>query len=86
MKGSKGTHRRVVAGSLGASHAARGCSVEALFHYQVDGRQLATLRCDTSLSCKKQETAMISLVNMTQAECAVICLILGYLCTEQNFS
>ena len=39
-----GTHRGVIAGSFGAAHAARRCSMEALLHNQIDGRQLSSLQ------------------------------------------
>ena len=49
-KEEKATHWRVVARCLGAAHASRGCSVEVLFYYQVNGRHLASLyaspRCE----------------------------------------
>ena len=39
-----GAHWGVVAGSFGAAHAARRCSMKALLHNQVDGRQLSPLQ------------------------------------------
>jgi len=40
----QGARRRVVAGGLGATHAAGRGAVEALLHDQVERRQLAALQ------------------------------------------
>ena len=50
--GTGGTHWGVVAGSFGAAHAARRCSVEALLHNQVDGRQLSSLQPASHISVR----------------------------------
>lgn len=42
------THRRIVAGSLGAAHAAGGRPMKPLLHDQIDGRKLPSLQDTTA--------------------------------------